>query len=242
MIRVVTFFVAAFGLCFPALAQLPKADFKGSLVSTAPLAIAFQTDTGDGYIASIDPNRTEGITTYSGIPAPEVKVTGRVTRKFLKRGMVIRFAAPIENKRRVVGTVDQVTAIPSVAGMRMGVLEPDDFPELKIPDGEKLVIARIGSIKAEFMTLSYLGGSMRVEIPKDLLVLIDHNDIRIGQRGDPVSAKGFMATPTRIFATEVTIERIDPEAGVAEIAPIAPDFSAIEKEDKTPRGKILKVN
>lgn len=225
-----------------AVAQLAEADIEGTLDKVAPLVVAVQTDTGDVYIASIDTNRTEGNTTYNGIPDPVVKVTGRVTRKFLRRGMIVRFAAIIEKKRLVADTITELTVIPSSPGMKLGILDREEVPEAKATEGQQVVIGRIGTIKADYMTLSFASGSTRVNTTKDMLVNLDHNDIRIGQRGDPVKVKGLFANASRIFVTELAIERIDPEAGEKKPAAVVPEFTGGDVEDKTPRGVILKVN
>ena len=92
-------------------AQLTAVEVMGKIVGFGKLAIFVQTEKGQKFIASVDPQRVDDNVMYTGIPEPKIRVTGKEPASFLRPGMFVRFEANLAGKGKSRSAADRVSQV-----------------------------------------------------------------------------------------------------------------------------------
>ena len=100
-------------------------DVQGVIVTLAPTQITLQTATGDTLVATVGDEWIEDGKRLTGAGSTSYQITGVESREFLQDGMYVRFPARMENGRRIVGEVSQISVISRTGTSVFGVF-PDD--------------------------------------------------------------------------------------------------------------------
>jgi len=187
---------------------------------------------------NVSPERVERDVRYTGFPLPTIRLKGKVDRKYLDRGMHVRFTAPIADKK-VQGQVKKLTVVGHDPDRVDGAFKDEDASDTgAIPEGSVRMIVtgrlkRLSSRTGEF-TVYFDGGTIDGKIAEDAEVQIDSADLKTVRVGDPIVAKGRIAPMGTHFATEVNIYK-----GEKPIEPDDPPAVAALPADDKPAGAKL---
>ncbi len=195
-------------------ANFPPVEVEGKIVGFGKMEVYVVTSDGKKIAANVNPDRIDGPVRITGIPNPKVTIVGKENVDFLKNGMYVRFHA------KLIGTVKSLVLARDESIAEVEVFTPEkDAVFGAMPEGlgdppkriteplKHFVVGQIASVKRGSLTVNVPKGKVKVRLAKDAVVKLNVSDARYARKGDKISVKGFAATPPKVFATEIIIDR-----------------------------------
>lgn len=147
----------------------------------------------------------------------EVEVTGRAQPDFLRSGMYVRYSAGFNAKGKSSDKIDLVTIFTPNKIRKVGVFR-EGFVEKE--GGNKagaitqfLVCGQLASFKNGKMTVVVNGKKVRVDVAKDVKIMVDVSDPSLVKKGDKIEVRGYYFKKGTVFGESVKIELSEPLGG-----------------------------
>ena len=192
----------------------------GTIVALLPNSvIKFTLGTKDTWLVKlVAPKRIRKKNTrqYELKGGTEVEVTGRAQPDFLRSGMYVRYSAGFNAKGKSSDKIDLVTIFTPNKIRKVGVFR-EGFAE---EEGNKagaitqyLVCGQLASFKNGKMTVVVNGKNVRVDVAKDVKIMVDVSDPSLVKKGDKIEVRGYYFKKGAVFGESVKIELSEPLGG-----------------------------
>lgn len=185
--------------------NVEETNVTGTVVRVSPLALTIKTALG---IYEVDVVNRE----FNNLGPAEIEVKGEKPRKFLQRGMTVRFTGQVELGRKIRDPLTEITVVDpaAAAGVAHGRGE-GERPDAAAGDAE-VIVGRIRTSRLNVLSVEVPDERrprvLQAKLADDAVVKISFGNLSAARPGDKVHIRGWKqigGRGRRIWAEQVTV-------------------------------------
>ena len=202
-----------------AVINVEEANVIGEVVRISPLSLTVKTALGPYEVDIV--NRE-----FKDLGPARIEVKGEKPRKYLQRGMTVRFEGILENGRKVREPISEVivldpAAVSALGGRAIRGNAAGRGPDAAEDDSEvpELIIGTVRVFRLNVLSVEVPGErkaiTLQAKLAEDAVVKISFGSLAAARPGDKVQVKGWKEVggrTRRIWAQEVTVTSTDEPA------------------------------